>query len=183
MRWQELFDDLEAQFEAARTAELSAEVADRTRAELGRLHLADRLRGSLGAELDLLLTAEVRERGVLRRVGADWLLLESGPAREVIVPLRAISLVTGLRERSAAAGTRGVIESRLGLPYVLRGLARNRARVVLVLADGVLLPGTPLRVGADFVEVADEATGTGSLRLIVTDRLVAIRRQGRDGVG
>src|SRR3954451_2379345 len=113
MRWQRLFDDLEAQIEAADAAELEAEVADRIRSEVGRLRMVDRLRGSLGEEIDVHLPSGVRERGVLTRVGADWLLLEPGAAQagvgemDALVPLRAVQTLGGLAARSMAPGSEG----------------------------------------------------------------------------
>ena len=53
MRWQQLFADLQAQFEAEETAAEQAESASRARAEVGSLGIVDRLRGALGLPLVL----------------------------------------------------------------------------------------------------------------------------------
>ena len=51
MRWEALFADLEAQLEAARSAELSADVAELTRAERATVELSSRLRSAHGQVL------------------------------------------------------------------------------------------------------------------------------------
>src|SRR5690349_6457042 len=62
MRWQALFDDLEAQLAEGEAAELQAEVADRTRREVGLVRVVDRLAAASGHEVAVALGAA----GVLR---------------------------------------------------------------------------------------------------------------------
>lgn len=57
MRWKALFDDMEAQFDAAERLVDDAEIADRVRGEQGVVTLADRLRGQLGLVLRVGTTA------------------------------------------------------------------------------------------------------------------------------
>ena len=81
MRWQQLFADLQAQFEEEEAAAERAESASRTRAEVGAVRLADRLRGRARvARWSSAAGARVRCRRP-GDVGADWLLLEDEGAR------------------------------------------------------------------------------------------------------
>ena len=48
MRLEALFEDLESQFEAMQDGDLYGEVADRIRAEVGKITVLDRLRGAVG---------------------------------------------------------------------------------------------------------------------------------------
>jgi hypothetical protein len=188
MRWQRLFDDLEAQIEAADAAELEAEVADRIRSEVGRLRMVDRLRGSLGEEIDVHLPSGVRERGVLTRVGADWLLLEPGAAQagvgemDALVPLRAVQTLGGLAARSMAPGSEGAVASRLTFASALRQIARDRARVQLTFVDGTSRTGVVRTVGVDFLEVSDEAARSSGAALVATAALTSVRRSAYPGV-
>src|SRR4051794_11617551 len=132
VRWDSLFDDLEGQLEAADSAQFEAELRERERVERARLRVVDRLRGALDREIDVALVGGHRERGTLRRVGADFVLLDADQAdrrTEALVALPAVQSVAGLTSRSAEPGSEGVVGARLGLVSVLRGLARDRARV------------------------------------------------------
>ncbi|RJK95416.1 hypothetical protein [Vallicoccus soli] len=180
MRWERLFDDLEAQLDAADRAELAAEVADRSRREAALLRTGDRLAAAVGTALGLHVLGGGAVQGVLEEVGRDWLLLAEPAGGRAVVPLAALAGVTGLGRRSAppaptgAAGAGGAggaegtgtgalsgpgLRGRLGLGHVLRGVARDRAPVVLELVDGTRLTGTLDLVGADFVELAEHPPG------------------------
>lgn len=159
VRWQALFDDLEAQLGAAEAAELQAEVADRTRRESSRLRIRDRLEPATGAPLAVVTAGAGTVHGRLLDVGPDWLLLEEAAAREVLVPLPAVLGITGLSSRSAAPGAEGEVGKRLDLRWALRSLARSRAGVRLALRDGSTVTGTVDRVGADHLDLAEHAPG------------------------
>lgn len=158
MRWQQLFDDLEGQYDAARAAELAGEVAERTRREVARLLLVDRLRAAEGAPLAVTIPGAGVVRGRLLDAGVDWLLLDEGGGREALVPLQAVLGVTGAGLRSAAPDD-GPVAKRLDLRWALRGLARSRAGVALGLLDGSVVTGTLDRVAADHLDLAEHGPG------------------------
>ena len=158
MRWQQLFADLQAQFEEEEAAEARAESASRTRAEVGAIRLADRLAGSVGLRVGLGCGAAGAVSGVVVDIGVDWLLLEDS-GREGLVALAAVRSVSGLGRRTVVAEPAGQVRAQLDLRRALRGLARDRAAVQLVLDDGSVLTGTVDRVGADYVELAEHALG------------------------
>jgi hypothetical protein len=159
MRWKALFDDLEAQADALAAAELEAEVRDRVRREHSLLRLVDRLSPAVGAALQLLLAGAGRVDGVLLDTGVDWLLLQEAPSRDLLVPTAAVLSVAGLGRRSGVPGEEGAVGKRLDLRWALRGLARDRAAVRVVLVDGTTVAGTIDRVGADHLELAEHAAG------------------------
>lgn len=182
MRWQALFDDLEAQVEAADAADLAAEVADRTRREGGLLRIVDRLRATEGHPVTVTVAAAGTVHGRLLDAGVDWLLLEETGRREVLVPLASVVGVAGLSGRSGAPGAEGEVGRRLDLRWVLRGLARSRAGMSVVLRDGSVVTGTLDRVGADHVDVAEHAPGEArraaavrQVRLVPLEGLALLR--------
>ncbi|WP_104524620.1 hypothetical protein [Blastococcus atacamensis] len=182
MRWQQLFADLQAQFEAAEDAEARAEWASRARAEMGAVRLADRLAGSLGARITLACRGAGRVSGVLTETGSDWLLVADDRGRDQLVSVGAVRAVAGLGRRSAAPGDDGPVRARLDLRRALRGLARDRSAVQVVLDDGTVLTGTIDRVGADYVELAehaaDEPRRAGAVRevqAVVVDAVALVR--------
>lgn len=157
VRWERLFEDLAAQFDAAEAEELEWEVRDRSRREAARLRLVDRLRPALGAALAVHLPGAGTLRGTLASVGTDWLLLREDTGLDALVPVGSVLSLGGLGAVSAEPGTESRV--RLTLGYVLRGLARDRSPVGLTLTDGSTLHGTLDRVGADFAEVAEHPPG------------------------
>lgn len=182
MRWDGLFADLEAQLAQADRAELAAEVADRTRRDVSRLRLVDRLRPAVGRQVAVGVPVLGVLWGELASVGADWLLVAEPGGRQALVPLAAVASIGGLTAMSAEPGSEGAVGARLGLGYALRGLARDRAPVSAVLADGSTVTGTVDRVGVDFLEVAEHASmearrasAVRGVRTIPLPALVAVR--------
>lgn len=159
MRWDGLFDDLQAQAVALEVAERAGEVDERTRGETARLHWHDRVRAGVGLRLRIRLAGGASVSGVLSRVGPDWLLLDEGDGREVVVLASGVLAVRGLDRHSATPGSESVISLRLGIRHVLRGIARDRSVVRIHLVDGSILDATIDRVGADYAEVATHGAG------------------------
>ena len=148
MRWQQLFADLQAQFEAEESAAEQAEAGSRARAEIGALALVDRLRGAAGSPArPALRGARARSPGTLVDVG-----------RRLAAPRGRRAAGEGLVARRRAGGRGpgtatappeavGPVRGRLDLRRALRGLARDRSAVQVVLDDGGVLTGTLDRVG------------------------------------
>ena len=157
VRWDALFDDLEAQAAALEQAERAAEVDERARGEVGRLGLLDRARAAMGVALRVRVSGGLTVAGRLSRVGPEGWLLDENDGRQTVVATAHVMTVRGFGRYAAVPGTVGAVESRLGLRQVLRGLARDRSAVHLHLADGSAVTGTIDRAGADFVDVATHA--------------------------
>ncbi len=163
MRWEQLFRDLDARFEELADAEMWAELADRQRLAAGALQLSARLGGAVGRHLRIRTSAGPGLSGTLRSVGPDWLLVDEAPGRETVVARAAVTIVEGLTW-STAPELSGVA-LRLDLRYMLRGIARDRSPVAVVVSGssgdgagaGAEITGTLDRVGADFVELAVHA--------------------------
>jgi hypothetical protein len=183
VRWEDALADIEGQFDAARSMELAAEVADRSRREVASLVLRDRLLGSVGHPVEVV-TAAGAWAGVLSQVGSDWLLLTAGAGapsgEEVLVAHAGVLWVAGLGRHTTAPSP---LAQRLGLAHALRRLARDRLPVTLVLAGGTTLRCGLGRVGADFLEALDEATDIADgrtvrprVRTVPLAAIVAVRR-------
>jgi hypothetical protein len=121
---------------------------------MGAVELAQRMRGSIGAPLTLRCRGAGAVVGTLTDVGVDWLLLEDEQGRSLLVASAAVGTVAGLG-RLTAADEDGVVRARMDLRRALRGLARDRSAVQVLLDDGSALTGTLDRVGADHVELAE----------------------------
>ncbi len=179
MRWDRLFDDLEARWRAEHRRDLDAEVADRTRRARAEVVLAERLAAHVGGEIDVALVSGARLRGRLDDVGDGWLLLVDATGRSVLVPAAAVTGIGGLGVRS---GTLGVAGRRFGLGYALRGLSRDRAVVTVTDRGAGTMTGTIDAVGADAFDLsvhpADEPRRPGNVRerrVVPVDALVCIR--------
>jgi hypothetical protein len=156
VRWDELFQDLEAQLEAAEQAGLAGEIADRTRRESASVTLVARLRAHVGCRL--ALTVQGVEQPLhtdIVEVAAEWLLVREHGGRLSLIPTAALLGVTGLGGRSVGQLSVPTVTARLGLAHALRGLSRDRAALSVVLVDGSRLTGTLDTVGSDFVDLAE----------------------------
>jgi hypothetical protein len=182
MRWEQLFEDLASQLEHMSQAERDSEIADRTRAELARVSILDRLRASVGRNITCALSEGGVVRGRLDRVGADFVLLTQAHG-ETLVPLSAMALLEGVGQGAVSADVAGRVVSRLGLAAVLRSLARDRSTVRLRIGGDRVLVGTVQRVGSDFLELAvhdaEESPRRGTVRatpLVPLEGLVSVER-------
>jgi len=157
MRWQQLFADLQAQFEHEEAATEQSEAASRARSEIAAVRLVDRLRGAVGSAVVLQCSGAGQVTGELVDVGPDWLLLVDDLGRDVLCGAGAVRAVAGLTRRTGAGDEGRVVAAAWDLRRALRALARDRAAVQLVLDDGGVLSGTLDRVGVDYVELAEHA--------------------------
>lgn len=160
MRWDDLFADLERQWDALAAGERVAEIADRTRAEFAQVSLVDRLRGSEGRPVRIVSRCGQIVSGDLSRVGADFVLLTL-PRHECVMPVAAIGSVAGLGAEAVSAEVVGPVSSRLGLGSVLRRIAADRSSVTVLGPDGQSRSGTLQRVGSDFLELAEHPLDEG----------------------
>ncbi|WP_024367837.1 hypothetical protein [Arthrobacter sp. TB 26] len=172
MRWDALFDDLETQMAAGARLDLDADVAERTRAEAAAVELADRLRGSLGLLIVVQLASGSTVEGTLSHAGSQALVLDE-PLHQVLVPYAAAVRYRGLSRVAVPEPSR--VRQRLGLASALRGLARDRAALAVLLTGGsageTVLRGVIDRVGRDHLDLA--VTGDGEDRRTANVRQVA----------
>lgn len=150
MRWEELFNDLEAQWLRELQADQEALLPEMVRAERAAVGWSDRVATAVGQPLTIV-TATQRVSGVLRDLGRDWLLLEE-QRRSVLIPTSAVLGVSGLSYRSRSEISHG---RRIGLGTALRGLARDRSAVTVHDTAGGLTTGSIDWVGADHFDLAE----------------------------
>jgi hypothetical protein len=188
VRWEQLFADLDARFEDMADAAMMAELADRQRVAAGAVGMVQRFGGAVGTTVRVRTQDGPVASGVLRRTGPDWLLLAQPDSAELLVALRAVTAVEGLTV--ATAQPLSEVGMRLDLRYALRGIARDRAPVIVTVGGtaavpaerGVELTGTIDRVGADFVELAQHApweprraAGVRSVALLPLSAVITVR--------
>lgn len=179
MRWDDLFDDLEAQFRAGDQLELEAEISERARVDAASIELADRLRGALGGRLGVHLSSGSVFEGVLRYVGADGFVLNE-ELHQVLIPYAAAVRYVGLGR--LAVGETSTVRKKLGLANALRALARDRSGLTVILGRGpagtATLSGVIDRVGRDFFDLAMTQPGeprrAGNVSQISTIPLAAL---------
>ncbi|MDQ6659225.1 MAG: hypothetical protein M3Z00_13565 [Actinomycetota bacterium] len=185
MRWEQLFTDLESQFDELAEAQLMAELADRQRIEFGAIGMVARLAGAVGSQLRLRTSAGTAVTGMLRRLGPDWSLITEGAGRETLVPLAAVTAVEGLTGATGQQPTG--VAAKLGLRSALRGLVQDRVPVAVTVigshggtdaGTGTEFTGTIDRIGADFMELALHAAWeprrAASVRQVVLVPLAAV---------
>jgi hypothetical protein len=181
MRWDRLFDDLQAQLDAEGQRELQLEVSDRTRRERAQVGLHERLIAHAGFGIELRLLTGVLVFGTVADAGSDWLLVQDRGERGSLVPFASIVAINGLGVR-AAAGPEVATAKRFGLGYALRGLSRDRSVVSLADVGGSVTTGTIDAVGADALDlsehpadVARRAENIVARRVIPFSAIVVVR--------
>ena len=157
MRWDELFADLEGQLEHGLGAEEREAELEEERRRIGRATLRDRI-AAIGTEpLRVRLVDGSHIEVVPRTVGRDWTSGDLvGSSAQVVLPLQAVAalLPTAAQlARSLEPVSLGTVTDRIGLPFVLRDLARRRRTLQLTTTSGVL-SGTIDRVGKDHLDLA-----------------------------
>jgi hypothetical protein len=169
VRWERLFDDLEAQLGANEARELAAEVADRTRRERALVGLHERFAAAVDRTVVEVRVAGVGLiRGLVTGSGPDWVLLDqrADPGLSAVPPLGAPSVdrpalvaVSALRAVSGLGGAEptSAVTRSFALGAALRAVSRDRAVVDVVEVDGSGLTGTIDGVGQDYVEVAEHS--------------------------
>ncbi|GAA4325109.1 hypothetical protein [Klenkia terrae] len=181
MRWEQLFAELDAAFEAEEAAEENAVAGSRARAETGAVRWVDRVRAAVGHPVRVVCRGAGAVEGRLRDVGVDWLLLTDDQGRDLLVSTGAVRVVTGPGGATAPGREEGPVARSWDLRRAVRGLARDRAPVRCLLDDGTVLTGTVDRVGADFLELAehhlDQPRRRGAVRsvqLVVLEALAVV---------
>jgi hypothetical protein len=178
MRWEErlfnVFDDLEQQAEGLALQARDAEAGELARAHYAEVDLASRLHASIGARVELALEGLDPVRGVLERVGAGWCLVgeDVDGGGEWVLNLRHLLSARGLSDGAVAEQGRSVA-SRVGIGSALRSIAEAGDPAVVVRFDAVSRRGRLGRVGADFVELVEDA---GVTTLLPVSAVAAVRR-------
>ena len=157
MRWQQLFADLQAQFDEEEAAAERAEAASRARAEVGAVRLADRLRGALGSPVVLRCRGAGPVAGVAHRRGRRLAAAGRGTAG---------GRTSSRRARGARGGRAGPADRRCpsrpgecGAGWTCAGRCAGwpvtAASSRSSWTTAAVLTGTLDRVGADYVELAE----------------------------
>lgn len=152
MRWDDLFSDLQAQWDAQLRVDGDAEIRELAEAETAATTFGDRIRARRGGTLSVRLADGSDRVGEVVDVAQQWVLLGDGDRRH-LVPTAAISLAWPLGH---AAPAPGAVERALGLGHVLRALAGEGAGVMVRTAGGDQA-GRIVRVGADHLDLAGAA--------------------------
>lgn len=155
MRWQLLFQDLEAEFRGLQRQDLEREIQEHTRAQVAGIALQELLRANVGTEVRVTARCGGATTGLLLEAYPQWILLE-GQRSEVLVPATSIIGVQGLNR--AVAPPAGATSLRLTLGHALRGLARNRFSV-LVTTPGESYRGVFGHIGKDWAQLRLQRSG------------------------
>lgn len=152
MSWDEVFAELQAQFEAAEQLDARARILELAEAEAAGVRLVDRLRSCRGEQLWIRVADGSDRTGEVRDVAQAWVVLADGP-RRCLIPREAIVLVGPL---GGSAPQANLIERSLSLGHVLRALGQQGIPVTVHTLAGAHR-GRIARVGADHLDLAQAA--------------------------
>lgn len=150
MRWENFFEDLEAQAEAQHAAQLRDEVAEGIRVERAIERLRDRLLCMQNSTVNIKLVGGTELSAQLGPVATEYICLERDRTRWLVrwAALRSIEMPS---VRSNDPGRASPVK----FAAVLRGVLRDRQRTVLYDINGqAVAEGTLSQVGADFLIIA-----------------------------
>lgn len=159
MRWDDLFADLEAQWQAELKAESSYEIHELAQAEAAGTTIADRLRARQGNLVTIRLLDGSDRAGVVGQAGAHWCVLAEGSRRHLI-PTDAVVVAWTLAD---TAPPLTAVQQALGLGSALRAVANHGSSVRVDTIAGQF-SGYIARVGADHVDLRT-STQVLSLRM------------------
>lgn len=148
MRWDDLFEELEAQFSAAAHDEHEAEIPHLVHAEAASISLSERIRHRVGHELNVQLRNGEKKYGILDEANLAWIRLRHDVHR-FLIPLHGISYAWPL---AGAAPRLSGVEAKLTLGYALRKISENGFEV-RVLTDGGTLIGRIGMVGSNYCDI------------------------------
>jgi hypothetical protein len=165
----QLFEELEAEFDAGLRREAEQEAMAAVRAELGETLLWEQLARRIGSPTVVragnrsfrgTAVASYPEFLALRAADGAEHLIRYGPAVSFALPAEPPQL-----RPTPAAATR-----RYRFTLALRELARRREPVRIELADATTVDGTIEAVGSDYLEVAEHDPGEARRRAAVRAR-------------
>ncbi|MBB2996612.1 hypothetical protein [Paeniglutamicibacter cryotolerans] len=185
MRWESLFEDLEAQLRAEQWSGQAAEIQELVRVELTRHLLADRLRPLVGRQLEVRLLGGTAIHGRLAHTGRGWLILDAEGREYLVIEAGMASIGLTPDGQGTAAAADAAADRGLGIGGALRALVRDRCRVRVYGIDGTSLgEGTLDRASRDFVQLAvherdqyRRAPAVRRVQLIPLHAIAAIRRE------
>lgn len=153
MRWDSLFDDLEAQLAEQNRAQLRDEIAENTRIERATAELGESLLRFRGQEISVNLVGRTEIRALLGPCATDYFCLESESNQWIVRYQSVESIALPIAPGSSSS------ESKQGkairFSAVIRALLRDRARCHIHGLQGqVLAEGTLTQVGKDFLVIA-----------------------------
>jgi hypothetical protein len=182
-----LLADLEAAEAARRAAQRRVEIAEGVRAERAAVTLEDRLRGSLGSDVEVVAAAHP-VRGRLVEVARGWIALDRSTRKDVVLGVddlaRPGSVVVATAALESATGLRASHHKddapSVGRTWgsLLRALARSRVTVVWRTTSGNEFTGLVDAVGVDHAVVRRSA---GTPVVLTTQAVACIEVGARRG--
>lgn len=148
MRWDDLFETLEAEAGGLERQHRDADFADRTRSAHAKVTWLLRC-GS--EEITVRLNGAGVLRGVPDTVTPWWMLLRTGESMDWVVSTSAVMSVTGLSDLAAPQSS--AIDERLTWSHAWRVLGRDRSNVRVTCIDATVVEGVPDIVGRDYVQL------------------------------
>lgn len=159
MDWDEVFAQLQSEYDVAVRAQERQEAAELARAERANTVWIDRMRARVGHEISIRLIDGSLRTGTVMECTRGWLRLRhggaNGRARASLIPASAVTAAWPLAQ---VAPPPSAVASRLTLGHALRGLA-EAGLPVSVQAVGFTRQGRICAVGKDHVDIAG-ADGT-----------------------